>query len=314
MPREKTTKRPKLAREGVSGRFHYFVERAFINIRQNILVNVLTVGTISLAFLILSLFLLVYVNLERVSESWSDRIQVTAYFDRDLTPGEVTSLTKSIRAIGGTADVDYVSREEALRRFYGRLKGQESLLEGITPEILPSSMEIRLDKTNRDSGSVTAYVARLKQLPEINEVQYGEEWVKRFSDFMNLIRFIGALVGGFIILAVIFIVANTIKLTIYARKDELELMGLVGATRLFIKVPYLIEGVVQGVAGVVVALLILSVVYLSFLHNADILFSFSTMEAGLVFLPLPYLAALLFGGAALGFLGSLASLKRLIAL
>jgi len=314
MPREKTAKRPKLAREGVSGRLHYFVERAFINIRQNILVNVLTVGTISLAFLILSLFLLVYVNLERVSESWSDRIQVTAYFERDLSSGEVSSLTKRISAIGGTADVDYVPREEALRRFYGRLKGQESLLEGITPEILPSSMEIRLDKTNRDSGSVAAYVARLKQLPEIHEVQFGEEWVKRFSDFMNLIRFIGALVGGFIILAVVFIVANTIKLTIYARKDELELMGLVGATRLFIKVPYLIEGVLQGVAGVVVALLILSVVYLSFLHNADILFSFSTMEAGLVFLPLPYLAALLFGGAALGFLGSLASLKRLIAL
>lgn len=314
MPRDKAAKRPKLAREGFVGRLHYFVERAFMNIRQNMLVNILTVGTIALAFLILSLSLLIYVNLERVTESWSDRVQVTAYFDRDLTATEIAAISKKIRAISGTADVSYVSREEAMRRFYARLKGQESVLEGVTPEILPSSLEIRLAGDSRDSDSVTAYVSRLKQIPEIQEVQYGEEWVKRFNDFMTLLRLSGALVGGFIVIAVVFIVANTIKLTIYSRKDELELMGLVGATRLFIKVPFLIEGMVQGVGGAALALLILSGLYLAFLHNADILFSFSSVGSGLVFLPLPYLAAILLGGAALGFLGSLASLKRFISL
>lgn len=314
MPRDKAAKRPKLAREGFVGRLHYFVERAFMNIRQNMLVNVLTVGTIALAFLILSLSLLIYVNLERVTKSWSDRVQVTAYFDRDLTATEIAAISKKIRAISGTADVSYVSREEAIRRFYARLKGQESVLEGVTPEILPSSLEIRLAGDSRDSDSVIAYVSRLKQIPEIQEVQYGEEWVKRFNDFMTLLRLSGALVGGFIVIAVVFIVANTIKLTIYSRKDELELMGLVGATRLFIKVPFLIEGMVQGVGGAALALLILSGLYLAFLHNADILFSFSSVGSGLVFLPLPYLAAILLGGAALGFLGSLASLKRFISL
>lgn len=314
MPREKAAKRPKLAREGVSGRLHYFVERALINIRQNILVNVLTIVTISLAFLILSLFLLVYVNLERVTASWSDRVQITAYFERDLSPVEVSDLTRKIKAIPGTSDADYVSRDEAFKRFYGRLKGQESLLEGVSPEILPSSIEIRLERDSRDSQSLTAYLARLKRLPEIKEVQYGEEWVKRFNDFMNLIRFAGALVGGFIVLAVIFIVANTIKLTIYSRKDELELMGLVGATRMFIKAPFLIEGMLQGIAGAVMSLVILAGAYLAFLHNADIFSSIGTMESGLVFLPLPHMAALLLGGAALGVLGSLASLKKFIAL
>jgi len=314
MPREKATKRPKLAREGVTGRLHYFVERAFLNIRQNVLVNVLSIVTIALAFLILSLFLLVYVNLERVTASWSDRVQITAYFDRELSSGEVTDLTGKIRAIHGTLDVGYISREEAFRRFYGRLKGQESLLEGVSPEILPSSIEIRLKRDSRDSQSVATYVTRLRQFPEIKEVQYGEEWVKRFDDFMNLIRFAGALVGGFIVLAVIFIVANTIKLTIYSRKDELELMGLVGATRMFIKAPFLIEGMIQGVAGVALALLVLTGAYMAFLHNADIFSGIGIMESGLVFLPLSHLAALLFGGAALGFMGSLASLKKFIAL
>lgn len=314
MSRNKVTKRPKLAREGVMGRIHYFVERAFINIRQNLLVTLLTIGTITLAFLILSLALLIYVNLERVTESWSDRVQVTAYFSEDLSPGDLATLKAKIKAVEGTSDVQYISKDEALKRFYGRLKGQEALLEGVSPEILPSSLEIHLKKNSRDSTSVSRYVERLKKIPMITEVQYGEEWVKRFSHFMNLIRFAGVLVAGFIVLAVVFIVANTIKLTIYARKDELDLMGLVGATRLFIKVPYLIEGVVQGVIGAILAILVLLGVYLAFLNNADFFFSFNTMEAGFLFLPVTYLVALVFGGAALGFLGSLASLKRFISL
>jgi cell division transport system permease protein len=312
MSRDKAAKRPKLAREGTGGRFRYFLERALLNIRQNILVNVLTVGTISLAFLILSLFLLLYVNLERVTENWSDRVQIAAYFDHELTAGEITSLTGKIRAIAGTAGVTYISRQEALKRFSGRLKGQESLLNGVTPDILPSSLEIRLKRDSRDSDSITTYVSRLKKIPEITEVQYGEEWVRRFSDFLNLVRFVGALVGGFLVLAVVFIVANTIKLTIFSRKDELELMGLVGATRWFIKAPFLIEGILQGVVGVALAILVLSGVYMAFLHNADLFISFNPMVSGLLFLPLEYLGALLLGGAALGFMGSLASLKRFI--
>jgi cell division transport system permease protein len=314
MSRDKAAKRPKLAREGAGGRLRYFLERALLNIRQNVLVNVLTVATISLAFLILSLFLLLYVNLERVTESWSDRVQIAAYFDRELAPGEVSALTGKIRALEGTAGITYISRQEALKRFSGRLKGQESLLSGVTSEILPSSLEIRLKRDSRDSDSIAVYVSRLKKIPEITEVQYGEEWVQRFTDFMNLIRFAGFLVGGFLVLAVVFIVANTIKLTIFSRKDELELMGLVGATRWFIKAPFLIEGVLQGVMGVSVAILVLSGVYMVFLHNADIFFSFHTMVSGLLFLPISYLAALLLGGAALGFVGSLASLKRFISL
>jgi len=93
MSRDKKKKRPRLAREGFVGRLHYFTERALLNIRQNVLVNLITVGTISLAFLILSLFLLIYVNLERVTETWSERVQVTVYFDRELTSGEVASFS-----------------------------------------------------------------------------------------------------------------------------------------------------------------------------------------------------------------------------
>lgn len=312
MPRNKSSKRPKLANEGFLGRLNYFVVRAVLNIRQNVFVNVLTIGTITLALLIIAIFLLVFVNLEGLADNWSTKVQVTAYFDQELTPQELASLKGKIQVLPGTEKIVYVTKEEAVKRFRARLKGQESLLEGVTADILPASMEISLKKQSRDNLAVEAYVARLKKIPEIKEVQYGEEWVRRYSTFMNFMRLVGALLGGFLVLAVVFIVSNTIKLTIYARKDELELLGLVGATKLFIKAPFLLEGIIQGFAGALLTLVILVASYFSFLHNAGNFLSFKPSDAGLSFLPIEYIAGIILGGMLLGFLGSLTSLKRFI--
>lgn len=275
-------------------------------------VNVLTVGTITLALLIISFFLLLFVNLKGLADIWSSKIQVTAYFEQELPPQEMRALKGRIQSLAATGRVDYVTKEEAIKRFRARLKGQESLLEGVTSDVLPASMEITLQRGSRDNQSVEAYVALLRKIPGITEVQYGEEWVKRFTTFLNFMRLVGMLMGGFLVLAVVFIVSNTIKLTIYSRKDELELLGLVGATRLFIKAPFLIEGVMQGAVGSVVALFILVASYFAFLHNAGNFLSFNPSDAGLSFLPSEYVAAIFFGGMLLGFLGSLTSLKRFI--
>ncbi len=312
MSRNKPAKRPRLTNEGFVGRMAYFSARAVTNIRQNLLLGVLTVGTITLALLIIALFLLVFVNLEGVTDVWSKRVQVTAYFDRELTTQEVAAFKARISALNGTGGVTYVSRAEAAQRFRSRLKGQESLLEGVSADVLPSSLEISLQRESRNSEAVAAYVERLKKIPGIGEVQYGDEWVRRFSAFINFMRLAGALLGGFLLLAVIFIVSNTIKLTIYARKDELEVLGLVGATRFFIKAPFLIEGIMHGAMGALLAIAILTACYYGFLHNAGNFLSFNPAEAGMSFLPAGYLAGLLLGGIMLGFMGSLTSLKRFI--
>jgi len=312
MVRNELVRRPRVTNEGVLGRGRYFVVRAVSNIRQNFLLSVLTVGTITLALLIVALFLLIFVNLEGVTEDWSKRVQVTAYFDKELTAQEVAAFKARIDSLGGTDKVTYVPKDEAVKRFRARLKGQESLLEGVSAEVLPAALEIGLKKESRNSEAVAEYVTRLKKIPGIGEVQYGEEWVRRFTTFMNFLRLVGALLGGFLLLAVIFIVSNTIKLTIYARKDELEVLGLVGATRFFIKAPYLIEGILQGAAGAILAIIILTLCYLAFLHNAGNFLSFNPADAGLAFLPRSYLTGLLGGGVLLGFLGSITSLKRFI--
>lgn len=307
-----SSKRPAMSTPGAQGRFRYFLERAVANMRQNVFVNLVTIGTITLALLIVSLFLLLFVNLENAAENWSEKVQVTIYYDKELTPQEQSDLKNRIQAIPGTSRVHWVGRDEAMRRFKGRLKGQETLLDGIRPEVLPASFEISLKKANRSTEAIDQYVTSLKKLPNIGEVQYGEEWVRRFNTFLTFMRIVGGLVGGFLVLAVVFIVSNTIRLTVYARRDELEIMSLVGATRLFIKMPFLLEGVMQGVIGGLLALLLLLSVHLLFLHNAGNFLTFNPATAGLSFLPGEYIAALLAAGALLGFLGSLTALRRFI--
>jgi len=290
----------------------YFLLRALANIRQNIFVNVVTIGTITLALLIVSLFLLVFVNLENAAENWSERVQVTVYFDRELTIQEQTMLRGKIKALPETSSVSYVSRDEALKRFKNRLRGQETLLEGVRPEVLPTSFEISLKRAHRDTQGVENFVASLKRVPGITEVQYGEEWVRRFNSFLNFMRLLGALLVGFLILAVVFIVSNTIKLTIYARRDEIEVMSLVGATSFFIKAPFLLEGLMQGLAGAIISICLLLGLYVGFLHNAGSFLTFNLVSSGLGFLPPEYIGGIILSGAILGFTGSLTSLKRFV--
>ncbi len=309
----KNAKRPKYSQEGVGGRLRYFLGKTFVNIRQNLLLHSLATGTITLALLIIALFLLVYVNVERTADDWSTKVEVTVYFDREPVPLQLAAIKKSIMEIPGTAKVTFIGKDEAAKRFKGRLKGQESLLEGVTADILPSSLEIGLKREYRTEEAIQGVVGRLRKIPGIGEIQYVDEWVRKFNAFMNFLRLVGLLLGLFLVLAVSFIVSNTIKLTIFARRDELEILSLVGATRFFIKAPFLLEGIVQGVTGALLAILFLGGIYLALLRNAENFLALSP-ASGIGFLPPEYLAGLVILGVIIGFVGSLTSLKRFITL
>ncbi len=293
-------------------RLGYFVARTLNNMRQNIFINLVTVGTITLALLIVALFMLLFVNLDSAAESWSEKVQVTVYFDKDVTQHQQAELKSKIAAMPATAKVKWIGREEAFQRFKGRLKGQEALLDGIRTDLLPASFEISLKKDNRSSDAIESYVRKLQAIPGMGEIQYGEEWVRRFNTFLTFLRIVGGLTGCFLVMAVVFIVSNTIQLTVYARRDELEAMWLVGATRLFIKLPFLLEGLIQGLIGGMLSILLLLGMHLLFLHNASNFLSFNPATAGLSFLPLEYVAGLIIAGVLLGFIGSLAALRRFI--
>lgn len=314
MTRSKHNVRPAATTRGGGSRLGYFSRKAFSNLLANRLVTALTVSTITLALLIIALFMLVFINMEGTVEQWSKKVVVTVYFDNEPLPQDLALLKGRISSLPGAGAITFVSKADALNRFRDRLKGQESLLEGVSADILPSSLEIALTREHRSSEAAGIFVARLKKVQGVGEVQYGEEWVRKFLAFFNFIRVLGFLMAAFLLMAVLFIVSNTIRLTILARRDELEIQALVGATPLFIKAPFLIEGVVQGGAGATLAVLLLTCGYFTLLSNAANFLAFNPAEAGLVFLPPLYLAGLIIGGAFLGFIGSLLSLKKFISI
>lgn len=289
--------------------FGYFVRRALLNIRQNPVISSVTVLTIALALMIVGVFLLISVNLEGVSVRWSEKIQIIVYFQDEPSPQVRTDLRSRISSLPETQRVEEVSRAEAMSRFRERLKGQETLLDGVSPDILPSSLEITLRKPHRTPEGVARYVEKLRQIPGMGEIQYGEEWVKRFASFIAIVRAIGLLVALFLFITVVFIVSNTIRLTIFARRDELEILSLVGATRMFIRLPFLIEGVIQGAAGGGMAIVVLSLFYLA-RFGGESSFLPHSLVGNMLFLSPLQLALLWFGGILLGFIGSLTSLRR----
>jgi cell division transport system permease protein len=177
-------------------------------------------------------------------------------------------------------------------------------------EVLPASLEIRLKPGQREATA--AVVERLSRNKALGELHYGREWLERFEAFLLLLRTIGAALGGFLVLAALVIVANTIKLTLYARQDELEAMTMVGATALFIKLPYLLEGALQGLAGSVVALgvsfVAFRIVLRESLGNILLLTGIDTIH----FLPPVWQGLLVAAGALIGVLGSLLALRKFV--
>jgi cell division transport system permease protein len=149
---------------------------------------------------------------------------------------------------------------------------------------------------------------RLETIDGVDEVQYSQEWIKRFQAIMEAIKLIGIVFGGLLFLAALFVITNTIKLTIYSRKDEIEILKLVGATNRFVKIPFLIEGSIQGFLGGSLALIILFLVYITAITKVDLGIGFASLD--IIFLSPQFTLFLLLMSIIIGFIGSTISLGR----
>jgi len=189
------------------------------------------------------------------------------------------------------------------------LKGHEGVLEGVDKSVLPASFEVTVSEDYRDPGRMPGLVERLEKFSWAEDVQWGQEWIKKFSGVLRFMEAGALFMGVFLAAATVFIITNTIRLTVYARKEEIEVMRLVGASDVFIKMPFFLEGVIQGVAGGVLALGIL------LLGRAVLL---SGMPAYLTFIvdtPVSVAALLLLlvsSGIVMGVAGSLISMGRFL--
>jgi len=290
----------------------YVMRRASQNMMGNLFPNLITIGIIVISMLIFSTFTLLAFNLTNLLKTWEDKIEVIAYLKRGIPPGEVESLLKRTRLLGGVEVVRYSSPYDAMSFMETKLGRQRNLLQGIRPAILPASFEIHLKKDYRNSTKIKELVTDLKQIPEFEDVQYGQEWVDTFSILVHVLQLTQWILGGLLLIAIVFITSNTLQLTIASRREEIEVMHWVGASPGFIRVPFYAEGLIQGFLGAGLAVL-----FLFLLHQGLFLYLPPSMQQWLanipvLFLPRETIVWILLGGMVLGFFGSFVASMRVL--
>ena len=290
----------------------YFIRRALRNMSQWPLLCTASVLTMAVALGTIATFFLVVVNIEQLAHRWTKEIQVVAYLDEAPKQEELAGLIKKLEQFPEVESVNYVSKEEALKRFRSRLGDDASLLEGVSHDLLPASFELGLRVAYRNQAGIDKVIARLKKTIAVDDLRYGQNWLERFNTFVDMLRFIGLVLGGFLLFAALFIVSNTIKLTLYARRDELEIMALVGATLRFIQIPFLLEGALQGLLGGVLSLAFLGLIFKLVIARSIASFWLTPADFELLFLTLRQQLILVAAGILLGILGSLTSLRRFV--
>ena len=293
---------------GVSRDLPYFLTDAFGSIRENLATTVLTSITLGFSLAIFSLFLVVFMNLNMVVSSWGERTHIVVYVNDSAGAGP-EELRRQVLGVGGVKDVRYVSKEEAFEELKREMKGHEGVLEGINKGVLPASVEIQVLEEYMDPEKLQGMVESLGKLPWAEDIQYSQEWMKKFSGVLRFIEAAALFLGIFLAAATVFIITNTIRLTVYARRDEIEIMRLVGASDLFIKMPFYMEGVIQGVVGGFIALGILAV------GRAMLASRIPAYLAFVVEVPVPahiLLLMLVLAGIGMGISGSLISMGRFL--
>lgn len=290
----------------------YFLKRALRNMRQSPVLSLASVGTVAVALALLAFFAIAVLNVQQLTASWNDNLAIVAYLED--VPGEkaINAWTKEITNYPEVEKVIFVSREDAFERFAKRLGDDADLIEGLGSDILPASLEISLADDWHTELAITTVVDRLRKDHRFNDLQYGQGWLEKLEAFLLLLRAAGSALGGFLVFAALVIVANTIKLTLYARQDELEAMAMVGGTSLFIKLPYLVEGALQGLFGGAAALglsfLVFQVILQKSLGSLLLITGIDTIH----FLPPVWQGLLVVGGGLIGLLGSLFALRKFV--
>lgn len=227
----------------------YFLRKALSNILEQRFIQLISMGTITISFLLLGAFVLFVVNLNAWLMDWGQSLSMSVYLEDGISDNRIEDIREALKGFPGAEIKGFISKDKAMEDLKEAFGAQAALLDGFKENPLPASFELLfVEKEFRDLAPEKVK-AEMESIQGIKEVQYSEQWIERFEGFVYMIRAGGIIVGGLLCLAVLFITANTIKLTIYARRQELEIYKLVGATDRFVKAPFLIEGAVQGLVG-----------------------------------------------------------------
>ena len=286
----------------------YFVAEAVKSMRLNGLMSIASVSTVALSLLILGTFLMMVLNLNHLASALESQVEISVYLQDGLADRPMREVGTRITQIPGVTEVMFVSKEEALVKFKKRLGEQQSLLTALgDSNPLPNAFEVKVAKPEQ----VKAVAQAIGQLSGIENAKFGQEVVEKLFQLTQLIRIFGLVLIVFLAFAALFIISNTIRITVFARRREIGIMKYVGATDWFIRWPFVLEGMILGFGGALIAVLLL-----------DQSYSLLTKQVyqSMAFLPLipryPFVTEislfLLVAGTVIGALGSTISLRKFL--
>ena len=206
----------------------------------------------------------------------------------------------------------FISSNQALEKFQEKFPDLQAIIENLEINPFPPSFEITLKEESISSDITSNFINNMKNTPGVEDVQFNKDWIERMESLSKLVKTVGFFLGGILVLASFFIISNIIKLNVFARQNEIEILRLSGATNSFIRIPFLLEGIILGMIGG-----ILSFILLLLLIEIFPLYLGSSLGVLGDIIKFRYLSfsqviALLAAGALIGFLGSLSSLSRFL--
>jgi len=273
--------------------------------------NLLSIGTIMFAMFVLSSFILVGYNLESMTVAWRDQIRFNAFLAEGTEEESLNEIREILASSLVVEEATYISKEDARDKFGNDFASYTTALEALQENPFPASFQVSLMR-----GTKREVFKKLQQDLErherVEEVYYDEEVFKRLDFFVRLIRLAGWFFGSVMVFSSIFTISNVLKLTFFTRREEVDIMKLVGASRAYIRGPFIIEGILIGILGSTSGVILLYLGHLVFDHYVSGSGAFLMTSLRIYFLPLSWVILLLVSGAVSGLLGSLFSLHKFL--
>lgn len=288
----------------------YAIEEAFASLWRGRRSGLLSTATIALALFVLGAFLIVTANLERLASEWSSVAEMSVYLRDDVTAQQRLAIEASLAPGDVVASREYVSKTDALARFKQTFTDLASTVDTLGDNPLPASYEVRLRPQSGASASIDPLAAKLRAAAGVADVRYDRQWLARLVSAVSIVRGVGFALGLLLTAAAALTVANVVRLALYARRDELEIMELVGAPSVFVHGPFVMEGVLQGGIGAAIALAVLGGAFLAVRARYLAPLASAVNVTAITFLPVELCFLLVLGGMVVGCLGGFVAAWR----
>lgn len=286
----------------------YYIREVFISLRRNNWMSVASIGTVAVSLFIFGMFLMMVMNMNKLAENMESQVQINVYLLDKVDREQARDIEKDLKEIEGVESVGFVTKDEAMERFKDRLGDQKTLLDALDEtNPLPDSFEVTV--TNPDLVKPAA--EKMEKLDGVECAKYGQDVMEHLFEITRLLRIFGFTLMLVLAFATLFIISNTIRLTVFARRKEIAIMKYVGATDWFIRWPFVMEGMVLGLFGSIIAAMVLRTAYTAMAEKVYDTLAFFPLIPEQPFLTYITIVVVI-SGMVVGAIGSAVSIKKFL--